>query len=161
MNTKELLEYQLQICKTHVDRLNIAVEKITHLYPFNQETIINLDTESLAYMELFTNRLGKLQDTLGDKVFNFILELLGEIMENKSTLDKLNKLEKLEILPSVTWWQDLRKLRNILVHEYPDNPELIADNLNIAFIQAKRLLTFWDSLQKYINTKILGLTPDF
>ena len=63
-------------------------------------------------------------------------------------------LEKLEILPDVTWWQDLRKLRNVLTHEYPDNPSYIVSNLNTAFIQAKRLLIFWESLANYVDTKI-------
>ena len=105
----------------------------------------------LGYMELFTSLLGKLQYALGEKVFTSLLEILGESTDSKSYIDKLNKLEKLEILPSVAWWQDLRKLRYILVHEYPDDPTFIADNLNTAFTQTKRMLVFWDSLVAYIK----------
>ena len=64
-------------------------------------------------------------------------------------------MEQLELLPSASWWMDLRKLRNILTHEYPDDPVFLADNLNNAFIQAKRLLAFWESLFVYIETNIL------
>ncbi len=109
--------------------------------------------DDLAYMDMFTTRLGKLQDSLGEKVFTTLLEILGESTENKSYIDRLNKLEKLETLPSAARWQELRKLRNILVHEYPDSPSFIADNLNTAYIQAKKLLTFLDSLVSYIKEK--------
>jgi hypothetical protein len=155
MTTIELLAYELKICLIHLDRLKLALKKTEHLYPFTENIISNIPEEDLGYLELLTARLGKLQDTLGEKVFTLILKALGEPMENKSFIDKLNKLEKLEILPSVQWWQDLRKLRNILVHEYPDNPAFIADNLNTAFIQTKRLLVFWDSLITYIEVNHL------
>jgi hypothetical protein len=151
MNTTELLAYELKICRIHIDRLNLALRKIEHLYPFTEETIGNIKEDDIGYLELFTTRLGKLQDSLGEKVFTLLLEAMVETVENKSFIDKLNKLEKLEIIPSVTWWQDLRKLRNVLVHEYPDNPAFIADNLNTAFIQTKRLLVFWESLTAYIE----------
>ena len=151
MNKDELLALELKICQIHVDRLNLAIRKITPLYPFTEEIMKSIYDEDLGYLELFTTRLGKLQDALGEKIFVLMLEFLGESMENKSFIDRLNKLEKLEILPSVTWWQDLRKLRNILTHEYPDNPSLVVDNLNTAFIQGKRLLVFWENLLKEIE----------
>ncbi len=157
MNVNELLAYELKICRIHADRLNLALGKIDHLYPFTEEIVGAIPEEDLGYLELFTSRLGKLQDALGEKVFTYLLEALGESTESKSYIDKLNKLEKLGILPSVAWWQDLRKLRNILAHEYPDSPVFIADNLNTSFIQAKRLLAFWQSLVSYIKDKKLDL----
>lgn len=154
MNQLELLTSQLEICQIHAKRLNLAISKIESLYPFSSERILALNEEILAYMELFTSRLGKLQDTLGDKVFTSLLTILGEETNNKSYIDKLNKLEKLGILSSTLWWQDLRNLRNFLTHEYPDNPAFIADNLNTAYVQAKRLLLFMDSLNDYIKTNV-------
>lgn len=156
MSPSELLDHELKTCQIHADRLNLALNKIKHLYPFTGNSISTLTDEDLGYFELFTSRLDKLQDSLGEKVFTTLLDLIGETTENKSYLDKLNKLEKLEILPSVDWWQNLRKLRNILVHEYPDDPAFIADNLNQAFIQAQRLLTFWESLLNYIRGQDLS-----
>ncbi len=160
MNVIELLAYELKICLIHIDRLKLALKKTGHLYPFTEEAINNIPEDDLGYLELLTARLVKLQDALGEKVFTLILEVLGESVENKSFIDKLNKLEKLEILPSVQWWQDLRKLRNILVHEYPDNPAFIADNLNTAFIQTRRLLVFWESLITYIEANHLTSVRD-
>lgn len=132
-------------------RCFVALTKIAHLDPFTIASIESLREEDLGYMELFTSRLGKLQDTLGAKVFHLILEDLGEAVESKSYIERLNKLESLGILPEVAWWQYLRKLCNILVHEYPDNPAFIVDNLNVAYVQAKRLMTFWEELsQRYV-----------
>jgi uncharacterized protein with HEPN domain len=113
---------------------------------------MNISDDDFVYVELLISRLGKLQDTLGEKVFTLILTLLGETVTNKSFIDKLNKLEKLEILPSAQWWQELRQLRNILTHEYPDNPLFIAENLNKAIVQAAALLYFWENLQLYVNS---------
>ena len=161
MNRIEVLAYQLKICRMHLDKLNLALEKIGKLYPFTEKAIVNLNEEDLVYLELFISRLGKLQDTLGEKVFGLMLEALGEFVENKSVIDKLNKLEKLEILPSVEWWQDLRKLRNVLVHDYPDDPAFIADNLNTAFVQTKRLLAFWESLNVYLRAHNLVSEIDY
>lgn len=150
---KELLSYELKICLIHADRLKLALNKIEAMYPVNSTTVTNLREEELAYLDFFTTRLGKLQDNIS-KIFNLLLQYLGEPVDNCSFIDKLNKLEKLEILSDASWWQELRQLRNILTHEYPDDPNLIAENLNIAVIQAKRLLIFWESLNSYISTKI-------
>lgn len=155
MNFRDLLKEELTICQIHIDRLNLAIGRIERFYPFSEQMVSAIHEEDLPYFDLFTTRFSKFQDTLGEKVFPFLLECLGEEVINKSFIDKLNKLEQLELLPSASWWMDLRKLRNILTHEYPDNPVFLADNLNNAFIQTKRLLAFWESLFAYIEKNIL------
>ncbi len=154
MNSRELLKEEQAICQIHVNRLNLAISRIERFYPFSEQLVGQISDEDLPYFDLFTTRFAKLQDTLGEKVFTHLLECVGEQVANKSFIDKLNKLEQLELLPSATWWMDLRKLRNILTHEYPDNPAFLADNLNNAFIQVKRLLLFWESLISYIENKL-------
>lgn len=154
MNCQELLKEELEICQIHVGRLNLAVSKIERFYPFTEQVVSAISDEDLPYFDLFTTRFAKLQDTLGEKVFPHLLECLGEEVSNKSFIDKLNKLEKLELLPSAAWWMDLRKIRNILTHEYPDDPSFLADNLNNAFIQIKRLLAFWEFLVSYTREKL-------
>lgn len=151
MNSRELLKEEMAICQIHVDRLNLAIRKIEQFYPFSEQMISAISEEYLPYFELFTARFAKLQDTLGEKAFSHLLECMGEQIAQKSFIDKLNKLEQLEILPSAAWWIELRKIRNILTHEYPDDPAFLADNLNNAFIQVKRLLLFWESLASYIE----------
>ncbi|MCX7338099.1 MAG: hypothetical protein NTX76_02295 [Alphaproteobacteria bacterium] len=155
MDTKDLLIHSLDICKVHAERLSLAIEKTDHLFPFCENTVTALAEENLAYLELLMSRFGKLQDVAGEKVFTFLLQQLGESVSNKTFIDKLNKLEKLEILPDAHWWMDLRKLSNKLTRDYPDNPDFMAKNINKAIIQAKELLVFWESLVIYIEANVL------
>lgn len=150
MKNKSLLDQEIAICNIHAQRLQLAIEKTTHLQPFSAQILQKLDDIDLGYLELLTNRLAKLQDSIGEKIFKLILQKLKEEVEKKSFIDILNRLEKLEILPSAEWWLKLRILRNILTHEYPDNPGFIAENLNNAVVQARKLLEFWQTLQKFI-----------
>ena len=82
------------------------------------------------------------------------MECLGERVDSMSFIDKLNKLEKLEILPSAQWWKNLRVIRNALTHEYPDNPEFMVKILNETVAEAKSLINFWYTLMDYIDTKV-------
>jgi len=45
-------------------------------------------------------------------------------------MDKLNRAEKLGMMPSVEQWQLLRELRNQTAPEYPDQPERVKANLS-------------------------------
>jgi Tfp pilus assembly ATPase PilU len=156
MNALVLFEQELKICRVHAQRLNMAITRVQNLYPFNQNNIENLKDEEISFLDLLTTRLAKLQDILGEKFFVSVLELLGEDIQNKSYIDKLFKLEKLEILPDSNWWQELRKLSNVLTHEYPDDPGFMAETLNKAFVQSKRLIVFLESLEKYIISKFFS-----
>lgn len=41
-----------------------------------------------------------------------------------------HRLEKLGAIPSAEQWNEIRQIRNRMTHEYPDAPELNADNVN-------------------------------
>lgn len=154
MNKKDSLIREIEICKLHASRLKFSIEKTKHLQPFTAELLSRVDGPDLGYLELLTNRLAKLQAHLGEKVFTLLLDCIGEDVSNKSHLDKIHKLEKLEILEDKKWWLDLRNLRNFLTHEYPDNPEFIATNLNDAVIESEKLVKFLEKIEKYINEKL-------
>jgi hypothetical protein len=48
-------------------------------------------------------------------------------------LDKLNRLEKLGFIDSVEKWQTVRNIRNQFAHDYPDDLDKKAAQLNLAF----------------------------
>ncbi|MBW8309551.1 MAG: hypothetical protein K0M45_07965 [Candidatus Paracaedibacteraceae bacterium] len=79
------------------------------------------------------------------------LKLLGEQVESLSYIDRLNLLEKLGILPSAKVWQEMRELRNHMIHEYPDKLEIIAEHLNQAHFMMKQLLPYWQDLKSHIE----------
>jgi hypothetical protein len=159
MRTLELLEAQQKICALHAQRLQMALDRLNPFLPFDTHNLNNLDPEHLGYLELLTNRFSKLQDAIGAKIFPLILEALEEQedISKKTFIDILNRLEKLEILPSTDHWRDMRDIRNHITHEYPENPNLMVINLNKAISFIQDLLTYWSTLniriQKLVSSK--------
>jgi len=81
-------------------------------------------------------------------LFSLWLELVGE--KQKTFLDNLNRLEKLGIIESTETWLQLRGLRDQMVHEYIDSPEVLANALN----QAAQHIDF---LQKSMDNVLFDL----
>jgi hypothetical protein len=127
------------------NRLEASCLKINALLPFNEESLKNLKDEQIAWLDMLTTRLGKLQDIIGAKIFPLILDTLGE--NDLSFTDRLNKLEKLHIIQNAHWWMELCEIRNQVTHDYPDSYDLLSTHFNHLFPYAKALLTEWASLQ--------------
>ena len=83
--------------------------------------------EEAERVEAFVGRFGRLQDTLGDKLLPVYLNALGELPG--SAVDNLDRAERWELIPSVDDWLTARKLRNQMVHEYIEDPEVLASAL--------------------------------
>ena len=143
-----LLDY-IKITDIHANRLNIAILKTAKLFPINAVAFNELNNEELAFLDMVTTRFGKLQDIIGFKIFPLILDLLGE-NDALSFRDKLNRLEKLNIINNASWWMKLREIRNQITHDYPDNYELLSMNFNKLIPFANKLLILWEDLKKYI-----------
>ena len=71
-------------------------------------------------LDAFVSRFGRLQDTLADK---FLPALLAAAAEPRGpAIDNLDRAEKLGWLTSTDRWLEMRKLRNLMVHEYIEDP---------------------------------------
>ena len=101
------------------------------LTPLSASSLANSAIEDVAFLDLLTTRFGKLQDVIGAKIFPFILDILGE--DASTFRDKLNRLEKLGIIKSANWWMQLREIRNLITHDYPDDYEQLATHFNQLF----------------------------
>ncbi len=67
-------------------------------------------------VDAFVARFGRLQDLLGDK---FLPAWLRAMEEPPGTaLENLDKAEKLGLVSGADVWFAVRKLRNLMVHEY-------------------------------------------
>tara|TARA_B110000459_G_C16524606_1_gene454188 strand:- start:51 stop:362 length:312 start_codon:yes stop_codon:yes gene_type:complete len=55
-------------------------------------------------------------------------------------IDKIHKLERIGIITDAQEWQDMRKIKNHISHEYPDHPEIIARYLSKLFELTPNLL---------------------
>ena len=150
MKEKKILKAGIEICDIHADRIKKSLDSLKNSLPI-QPSAFDLNNQDFCFIELLTSRFAKLQDAIGQKIFPKLLEILEEDTERQSFLDLLNKLEKLEILESVEFWSELRKIRNSIAHEYPDNPELMAENLNQAVQASFKLLDYWVFLKNFID----------
>ncbi|MBS4098182.1 MAG: hypothetical protein KGZ83_15245 [Sulfuricella sp.] len=97
--------------------------------PFTGERVRSLeeDPELAERVEAFVGRFGRLQDTLGDKLLPVLLTALGE--KPGAVMDNLDRAERLDFLTSAEDWLAMRNLRNQMVHEYVEDPELLAGAL--------------------------------
>ena len=153
MNSQEIITLKLspalKECQQHQQRLHVAWKEAV-AFPFlKEESTEELSDEQVRTLDQLLYRFGKLQDAIGTRLLPAMLQLVQEWQDNEPFLDKLNRAEKLSMLPSVEQWQLLRELRNQTTHEYPDQPEIVRANLQrlIAHVpvleEAHTQLTAW------------------
>jgi hypothetical protein len=148
MKKKLFLNDYVEIANIHAARLTEALNEVLKFYPTTSSMFANFTKEDIAYLDMLTYRFGKLQDILGTKIFPLILESLSE--DALSFIDKLNRLEKLNIIDDANWWVELRITRNQITHDYPNDYELLSDHFNSIIPKIKQLLSSWKNLQLYI-----------
>ena len=98
-----------------------------------------LSDEQVRDIDQFILRFSKLQDTMGNRLFPATLYYLAEQIEDRPMIDKLNRLEKLGFIENAERWRMIRNIRNKFAHDYPDDPDKNAAQLNLAFASAMDL----------------------
>jgi uncharacterized protein with HEPN domain len=128
---REKIAFLSEVAQKELKHLRYSQSQVFN-EPFTEEKASRLlDDEVLAaQLEAFTSRFCRFQDTLGDKLFPAWLDLVGE--RQRTLLDNLYRLEKLEIIPSAENWLQMRSLRNLMVHEYINSTVLLTDAVNQA-----------------------------
>jgi hypothetical protein len=118
--------------------LDLARKEAAHLR-YSQSTLfalaIDLDwvqslgnhPEIAEKVEAFVSRFARLQDHLGDKLLPRLAALVGE--SSKTLLDTLAGAERTGLLNSADDFIAARRLRNALVHEYMNNPQIFLESL--------------------------------
>ena len=137
----------LTIADIHGKRITQALKHLKALRPFDADTIAAMTEQDVLYAELLVSRFAKLQDFMGHKLFDLLLQQEQEYDQNLSLLDKLHKLERLGIISHSTLWQDMRQMRNHATHEYPDHPELTATYLTMLIDYAPHLLQVLEAVK--------------
>lgn len=134
MQTKEIIEFKLKPalaeCALHRHRLHQAWLEASEFGAIRHTSPITLSDEEVRTLDQLVFRFGRLQDAIGTRLLPALLQLTQEWRDNEPFLDKLNRAEKLDMLPSAEQWQLLRELRNQTAHEYPAQPELVLANLS-------------------------------
>jgi hypothetical protein len=100
--------------------------------PLNpDELVLRLqDIDFSERVDAFVARFGRLQDLLGDKFLPAWLKAMEE--GPGAVLENLDRAEKLGLLASADKWLAVRKLRNLMVHEYIDQPKTLHMALHAA-----------------------------
>jgi len=67
-------------------------------------------------------------------------------------IDKLNRLEELELL-NKNQWLELRKYRNEIAHEYSYNQQEVVDSINLIYSKTQDLIKILDQIYTYLKDK--------
>lgn len=105
---------------------------------------LDADPELAERVDAFVARFGRLQDTLGDKLLPALLAALGE--RAMPVIDRLDRAERLGLIPSSAQWMEIRQLRNQMIHEYVEDPKVLADALETARSSVAILVAAGDAM---------------
>jgi len=149
---KQTFMEKLHECNQHKKRVMGAKKRLEEIMPLTVERYNALDELSISVIDQMIFRFSKLQDTLGDKIFPSILELSGEKVKKMTFIDRLNRLEELELLYKDEW-MSLRKDRNEIAHEYSFNQDEVVDSISLIFNRTDDLLKIYDEVYVYCLLK--------
>lgn len=140
--------------------IQLLMQSIGELQPIfdkqsDEEIALSLpETHRLnEVLELFAGRFSRLQDTVGDKLLEQLMRAFSE--PPLPQLAKLDRAEKLGWLASADLWLDTRQLRNLLVHEYIEAPELLIAAMRTALGRCDLLFNTADSLIAEVGKLVL------
>ena len=138
------LETAIRECQLHADILAEDLEE--HGNPaYTASSVQTLDKARLRLLDQMAYRFAKLQATLGEQILPALFERAEEPMAPDAPFaQKLQRLERIGIIPSAEQWRELRIAHNAIAHEYPDAPELKAAALNHFVKSVGKLLEFWN-----------------
>jgi type VI protein secretion system component VasF len=88
---------------------------------------------------------------MGTRLFTSILNYLYEPVDKRPMLDVLHRLEKLGLIDSIVMWQEVRLVRNSFAHDYANDPEKNAAQLNIAFASTLDLYNMLNTIRTWFR----------
>ncbi len=141
----------LRVADIHVQVLQSILDDMLIYFPFTESFIVNMTTNDVRTLDSMTGRFGKLQDITGTKIIDLYLAKESQPTEGLSIIDKLHTLEKLNMLDTEDTWDELRKVRHHITHEYPDRPDLAALHLNNVYKLAPVLIGIYEKLAAAIR----------
>lgn len=133
------LQFLARVIRRECRLLQASVERV-FAEPFGEARAraLGSNIEDAERVEAFAARFARLQDSLGDKFLPALLRALGE--SPGPALDNLDRAEKLGWLESADRWLAARGLRKQMVHEYIEDPAILASALQAARAQVPMLL---------------------
>ncbi len=118
---EEALLGALKECAKHAFHMRLAREEILEMKTIDGKRIDKLSKAEVRVVDQFIFRFSRLQDSMGQKLFKYLLEAAREpLSETVTFLDKLRMLERFNIVHSAEHWENARLIRNRLAHDYPE-----------------------------------------
>ena len=151
---------QLEGCQAHARFLNESLKAMAADLPFDAHALARYQSapSGMAYLDQFAYRFGRLQDTMGRQLLPLILEEVKEPLPEEATfMEKLDRLERLGVVPSVEQWDEICELRNALTHDYPEEAERPAATINQAMDAVRSLVEILDRNAQWFRKKLPSL----
>ena len=120
--------------------------------PLSLESYQSLTDIERSFIDQLIFRLSKLQDTMGEKIFPFILIFSKEDVKKKTFVDVLNRLEELEIIDK-TQWLKLREIRNNIAHEYSFNQHEVIESISMIYQISDELIAVYNDVYQFCKAK--------
>ena len=136
-------------CTKHQLWILESFNEIQNIFPLSGKGYTNLTSMEIKNIDQFFFRFSKMQDTIEEKLFKLIVEDFVEDISKMTFIDFLNQLERIGILESVQEWQNLRKARNDISHQYDDDSEEMAEAINRIFAQKDILIEVFNNIKKH------------
>ncbi len=133
------LNTHLEEAKLHTKRLEDVLNRLKKLYPLSVNKFESLTPQEQDMLDTLAFRFSKLQDFLGTKISREFLKETGFITEGKSFLEILMEIEK-ERIVDIDTWNEFRKVRNSIYHDYPDKVEEKVEAINYLIENIAKLI---------------------
>lgn len=151
---EDTFKEKLYECGKHIEKIKISKKYLAKNMPLSKDIYLNLSDIDMSFIDQLIFRFSKLQDTIGEKIFPFILILTKEEVKKKTFIDILNRLEELEIVDKVKWLK-LREIRNDIAHEYSFNTDEVVDSIVAIYNSSDELVSIYQKVYEFCEKKSL------
>ena len=145
---RERITREFEVCDRHIIRIKEALDELSAILPIQRDKYQTLTSDEVRCLDQFIFRFSKLQDAMGAKLFRYILEYLNEDVTSLPMRDILNRLERYNIIPSVSEWIYVSELRNEIAHDYPIDDQEVVQAINELINKTDLLLEIYRELMK-------------
>lgn len=142
-------------CTRHTRHIGFAMDKMLAFMPLGGTSYEGLSTDEIAAIDQFVFRFSKLQDALGLRLIPSLLRSIGEEVKSMTFIDRLARLEQLDLVTEVEW-MELRRYRNNIAHEYSIDPDEAAASINVVYDNAHRLISISECMLAFCFEKKLN-----
>jgi hypothetical protein len=116
---------------------------------YNPDVFILLKPEQRAILDAYLKRFSSIQDFLGAKIFQILLEVAG--ISGSKMSEVLYNIEKEGIIDSLDNWIELREVRNELEHDYPEELQDTINDLKFCVDSFDKLESYYLNSLEFFN----------